>query len=286
MFRRKNPYLTAAGLLCIFLALWFVYQNRTVSLNVLCPALRDGDYQTTFYWGQKSHSILGLDDRFREAFETAVVTPGKETASLPHLCFEFRVSKNGEQHVVTVGADDSVTIAKAGDLDERTYWQDPTGTLFAKLYPTDQESGTGIVPGYRPDGQYDAISFADFPYSEVNSLSIYNGHTGKTTYINDSDSVSSICDFLSNVSGRIGQSSIGYYDHLQTLTLYRNESAAAAILAEEPPVLEITFGHNYFVYYGEYGDGYPIRYTLDGINCEDVFLYLQPYETEYSEVMP
>lgn len=278
MFRRKKPYLTAAGLLCIILSVWLVYQNRTVSLNVLCPALRDGDYQTTFYWGQKSHSMLGLDDRFREAFETAVVTPGKETASLPHLCFEFRVSKNGEQHVVTVGADDSVTIAKAGDLAERTYWQDPTGTLFQKLYPVNEETGTGFIPGFRPDGNYETISFADFPYSQVHSIVIKNGHTGKTTYLNDTDSVSGICDFLSSVSGRMGQSSIGYYDHLQTLTLYRNESAPAAILAEEPPVMEITFGHNYFVYYGEYGDGYPIRYTLDGINCEDVFLFLMPYE--------
>lgn len=278
MLHRKRLGLIAAGLLCMAVSVWLLLLDRSISMIALCPALQNGTYRTTFYWGQEAHSILGLDDRFRDAFDTAVLKPGKETAALPHLCFEFRVSRDSESWIITVGADNSVTIAELGNLEARSYWQDPTGTLFAKLYPIDEKTGTGFIPGYRPDGKYDTISFADFPYSEVHSLVIRNGHTGKTTYVSDMDSVSTICNFLSTVTGCIGQSSIGYYDHLQTVTLYRNESAPAAILAEEPPVLELTFGHNYFVYYGEYGDGYPIRYTLNGINCEDVFFFLMPYE--------
>lgn len=279
MFRRKKPYLTAAGLLCMILSLWLLYQNRTISLNNLCPAIQDGDYHITFYWGQDNFDTPGLDTRYREALETTVLKPGEKTLHLPHLCYEIRISQDGKTWIITVGADDSVAVAEVGSLDARTYWTDPTGTLFAKLYPVDPDTGTGIVPGYRPDGNYDFISFTDFPYSEVHSIAIANGHTGKTSYINSPEDVSEICDFLRTVTGCIGQSSIGYYDHLQTLTLYRNKSAAAAILMEEPPVLTITFGHNYFIYYGEYGDGYPIRYTLEGINCEDAFLFLQPYET-------
>lgn len=278
MFRRKKFYLTAAVLFFIILFAGLMYRNRTISLTHLYPAFGDGTYQTTFYWGQKTYSILGKDAQVQEILETAVITPGNKTTSLPHLCFEFRVNQADEQWILTVGADDSVTIAEIGNLDARTYWTDPTGTLFSRLYSTGAETGTGIVTGYRPDGNYDAISFADFPYSEVNSVVIRNGHTGKTTYINQQDAVSEICAFLSGVTGHNGQSSIGYYDSLHTLVLYRNESAAAAILQEEPPVLEVTFGHNYFVYYGEYGDGYPIRYTLDVINCEDAFLFLMPYE--------
>ena len=278
MFRRKRFRFITLGMIFAIVFAALIYRNRTVSLNDICPALRNGAYQTTFYWGQDTFRIHGTDTQVRDILETAVITPGRKTPSLPHLCFEFRISQKEEQWILTVGADNSVTIAQIGNLDERTYWTDPTGTLFSRLYPVDAQTGTGIVPGYRPDGNYDWISFADHPYWEVNSIVIQNGHTGKTTYINNPEDVSSICVFLSNITGHTGQSSIGYYDALQTLTFYRNQSAAAAILAEEPPVLEVTFGHDYSIYYGEYGDGYPIRYSLNGIHCEDAFLFLMPFE--------
>lgn len=283
MARKKRRILALLILICIGLSFLLHYYNEQILLTQICPAVSNGDYRISLYWNQKSHSISGREENFREALKTASLQRGEESHSLPSLCFEVRIFHEGKTYILIIGADDTVSVAETGNLEaSRTFWTDPTGTLFDALYLVDPETGTGMIPGYRPDGNYSAISFADQPYSEVNSIAIYNGHTGRTSYVDESESVKEICGFLSKVRGTNGKSSIGYYDLLHTLVLYRNESAAAAVLAEEEPVLTITFGHTYFVYYGEYGDGYPIRYTLDGINCEDVFLFLNPFEEAYS----
>lgn len=283
MARKKRRILALLVLICIGLSFLLRYYHEQVQLVQICPAVSDGDYRISLYWNQKSYSVLGREEKFREVLKTASLQRGNETNAMPNLCYEVRISQEGKTYILIIGADDTVSVAEVGNLEAtQTFWNDPTGALFDTLYPVSTKTGTGMIPGYRPDGNYTAISFADQPYSEVNSIAIYNGHTGKTSYINDAKSVRDICGFLSNVSGTNGQSSMGYYDTLHTLTLYHNASAAAAVLAEEEPVLTITFGHDYFVYYGEYGDGYPIRYTLDEINCEDVFLFLQPFEEAHS----
>lgn len=122
------------------------------------------------------------------------------------------------------------------------------------------------------------ISFADTDFSNVNSILLINLHSGEQTYIEDTESVEDICHFLRNIKGNKGTSAKGYYEGSYGVALYANASASAAVLESETPIVSIGFGDTASFYYGEYEDGYPVRYTLTSIIIEEVITFFKQYD--------
>lgn len=132
------------------------------------------------------------------------------------------------------------------------------------------------------------ISFADTDFSNVNSVLLINLHNGKQTYIDDAESVEEICDFLRNMKGEKGTSAKSYYEGTYGIALYASESASLAVSESETPVFSIGFGDTSSFYYGEFEDGYPVRYSMTSNIIEEVVSFFKQYDqhaTPDSEVI-
>lgn len=55
--------------------------------------------------------------------------------------------------------------------------------------------------------------------------------------------------------------------------MYGNASASLAILEEEDEIFSIGFGDSDALFYGEFGDGYPVRCQLDDMTIDDVISF-------------
>ena len=124
----------------------------------------------------------------------------------------------------------------------------------------------------------ETISFRDTDFSQVQSGVLRNMHNGKGTYITTPEDIQEICAFLRTIRGKDGISSKGYYEGIYTLTLYANPSATQAVLKEEAPLFSIGFGDKDTFHYGDFGDGYPVRYTLQGTTTDKIVEKLATYD--------
>lgn len=136
----------------------------------------------------------------------------------------------------------------------------------------------GCSPADTPEDAIPRIRFASTDFSGVNSIVMRNLHNGKDSYIENAESVQAICEFLKSVSGINGGSSKGYYEGTYQLKLYGSASASLAVLNEEAEIFSIGFGDSDSFCFGEYGDGYPTRFELDGLTIEDVTSFLAQYD--------
>lgn len=134
-----------------------------------------------------------------------------------------------------------------------------------------------LLPGCSDSDEL-KISFADMDFSAVNSVLLVNFHNGKSTYIEDTESVEEICVFLSTVKGEDGTSAKGYYEGSYGVALYANTSASDAVSESEVPILSIGFGDTGSFYYGTFEDGYPVRYTLMSSIIEEVISFFKQYD--------
>lgn len=122
------------------------------------------------------------------------------------------------------------------------------------------------------------IQFGSNNFSTVQSIVLHNQHNGKDTYIENPEDVQAICDFIITVRGINGTSGKGYYEGSYSLAMYGNASASLAILEEEDEIFSIGFGDSDAFFYGEYGDGHPVRCQLDDMTIDEVISFFQQYD--------
>lgn len=122
------------------------------------------------------------------------------------------------------------------------------------------------------------ISFEDMDFSNVRSVLLVNLHNGGQTYIDDTQRVTEICDYLKNIRGEDGTSAKGYYEGSYGVALYANTSASLAVMEEEAPILSVGFGDTSSFYYGILEDGQPTRYAMTNTIIEEVISFLRQYD--------
>ena len=115
----------------------------------------------------------------------------------------------------------------------------------------------------------DPISFEDLDFQDNDlEITLRNLHNGEDTYISDPDSVKDILAFLSQVKGTFPTSSRGYYGGCYEFQIINGNKI----------MFSIGFGDDGYFNYGDFGDGYPARYKLQGMTREQVILFLQQYD--------
>jgi len=133
------------------------------------------------------------------------------------------------------------------------------------------------TPGWQgmmlASGASETISFARaFPKGENTEdmeVLLQNCHNGKTTRIMDPDSIAAILDFLSTISGNNPVSSKGYYGGSYALTLKSGDDT----------VFSIVFADDDAFFFGDYGNGYPVRYTLADRRIDSVIAFFKQYDS-------
>lgn len=151
MTMKKKRLLSAIAVLCICLCFALRYINEQVSMSQVCPGLSDGSFEGSFVWDGMSSSVsleaLISDEEFQNIFAGTILKHGREYSSLPSPALEIHLFHDGGNHSIIIGADNTVSIAKFSDLDgTRTFWTEPTGTLFQALYALHINAGGEALP--------------------------------------------------------------------------------------------------------------------------------------------
>lgn len=273
MTMKKKRILALIAAACVGLLFLLRYLNEQVPMTQIFPDIDQAALHAHLLSDDGMREAVVTDAQFTQLLCSARFQHGKESRSMPSPAFEIRALWEDDYSIV-IGADGTMSFARYEDLEgTRTFWKDPTGELFDQLYALHLESGGQPVPDY-----VGLISFSDQDFSKVHSIALTNCHNGKKTYIEDGNSVTEICDFLFNVSGKDGTSAKGYYEGSYALSLYENTSASLAQQENEPAVFSIVFGDLDSFYYGEYGDGYPVRFALKDISIDEVISFLGGYD--------
>lgn len=119
-----------------------------------------------------------------------------------------------------------------------------------------------------------SISFEEQVFSEADKVIIQSAHTGKSATIEAPEDIREIGEFMNRISGIDGISSKGYYEGTYQVKFFK----------ENQEFFCIGFGDNAIFNYGDYGDGYPERYTLDDVTISEVVEFFGQYqELAYSE---
>jgi len=117
-----------------------------------------------------------------------------------------------------------------------------------------------------------SISFDAMPVGggngNVTQIVMHNGHNGQYSYISDTQDIRAIINFLTQVSGENPISAKGYYGWTYSLELF----------AGDEKTFTIVFNDDDTFLYGDYGDGYPCRYALQGITLKDAVSFLCQYD--------
>ena len=113
-------------------------------------------------------------------------------------------------------------------------------------------------------------ALADHIPDTVTKIVLQNCHNGQITSITDAGTMERITDFLRTVTGSGAESGKGYYEGSYSIAFYQGEEK----------VFSMAFGDSDCFYMGEYGDGYPIRYLLDGMTVkENVIPFFSQFDT-------
>lgn len=125
------------------------------------------------------------------------------------------------------------------------------------------------------DGSYylypKSTDFENIDFSDVTEINLKNCHNGKETNITDSEDINSICTFISSVKGINGWSGRGWSEGSYEL-IFKDETGN--------DILALAFGDSDVFFYGDDGEGYPVRYYLDGITLDDVIEFLKIYDID------
>lgn len=116
--------------------------------------------------------------------------------------------------------------------------------------------------------EHEIISFEEYDFTKIDCAVIVNVHTGSCTYITNQNDINEICDFIKKISGKDGISSKGYYEGTYSLELQENDQT----------VFEIGFGDNPVFHFGEYEEGYPVRYSLVDCSIEEITGFFSRFE--------
>lgn len=125
------------------------------------------------------------------------------------------------------------------------------------------------------DSQYEGrthalerIRFADADFSAVTKVRLQNFHGGAVSYLEDPEDIESVAAVMRTVSGVEGTSARGYYEGSYSLEFY----------VEDTCIFSIGFGDSDSFFIGEYGDGYPIRYTLESHKIGEIIDFLSQFD--------
>lgn len=271
MTLRKKRVLSLIAILCIFGAFLLRSRNEQQPLMQICPALSSPNGFGITLENNAETIECDIDDgQIFYILKDVHLKRGEKTNTAPDIAFRINVAHENGNWLIVVGADHTVTAAKVGDLKgTRTFWTDPTEELFDTLYNYHLSTGGPQIPGYISGVELLHINFAKSDFSAVNSVHLKNLHNGHTTFLTP-DAIPEITAFVqTSVAGKDGVSARGYYEGSYALTFYEDKTE----------VFSIGFGDTETFYYGEYGDGYPVRYTLDGITIDEVTTFLGQYDT-------
>lgn len=113
-------------------------------------------------------------------------------------------------------------------------------------------------------------ALADHLPDTATKIVLQNCHNGQFTFITDADAMAQITDFLRTVTGSDAESGKGYYEGSYSIVFCQGEET----------VFSMAFGDSDCFYMGDYGDGYPIRYLLDGMTVkDDVILFFSQFDS-------
>lgn len=115
-----------------------------------------------------------------------------------------------------------------------------------------------------------SVSFENENFENISRVVLYNCHNGKSSCIDNPQSISDICTFLRRVSGEAKESGKGYYEGTYTVELQSQAGMTQ---------FEITFGDSDVFYYGKGDDGYKIRFRLVNQTAKDITEFLEVYDT-------
>ena len=85
-------------------------------------------------------------ENIEDLLQITTVKKGASYRGLPSPCIEIRAVYDHDIYVIVVGADNSVSVAPASNLDFRTFWVDTSGKLYESLYSLHLENGGTEFP--------------------------------------------------------------------------------------------------------------------------------------------
>lgn len=269
MTLKKKRILSFLAIICIIASFVLRWRNEQQPLIQICPALSSPNgFSVTLESGENSYESAIDDGQLYYCLKDVHLKRGEKTALSPAHSFRIVVVQESGNWLLTVGADHSVTAGKLDNLEKtRTLWTDPTGELFDTLYNHHLCTGGTQIPGYVSHVELQNINFAKSDFSSVNSIRLTNCHNGHTTYLTP-EAIREVTAFIQALKGKDGISAKGYYEGSYSLTF----------IEDKEEVFSIGFGDTHTFHYGDYGDGYPVRYTLDGIGIEEVTKFLAQYD--------
>lgn len=270
MTLRKKRILSFLAILCILAAFLLRSRNEQQPFLQICPALSSpSGFSVSLESGENSYGAEIDDGQIFYILKDAHLKRGEKTNFSPAHYFRIVVHHESEDWLLTVGADHTVTAARLGNLEKsRTFWTDPTLTLFDTLYNHHLASGGTPIPGYISQIELQSISFAKHDFSAVNSIRLKNLHNGHTTYLTP-DQIREVTAFVNSLTGINATTSCGYYEGSYSLTF----------IEDKEEVFSISFGDTPTFCYGDYGDGYPARYQLNKLTIEEVTNFLGRMDT-------
>lgn len=120
-----------------------------------------------------------------------------------------------------------------------------------------------------PDSISLGVIISEKEHDDITEFKLQNLHNGSWSFITDEKEVNSVLQFLSKVEGINKISSKGYYGGCYAIQAQNGNEI----------VFSIGFGDDESFNYGDYGDGYPARYELDGITKEEIIRFFSQYDS-------
>lgn len=269
MTLKRKRILSFIAILCILAAFLLRSRNEQQALIQICPALSSPSGFSISLETCESSLEADIDDgQIFYYLKDVHLKRGEKTRLSPAHYFRIVVHHENNDWLLTIGADHTVTAARLGDLEKsRTFWTDLSGTLFDTLYNHHLCTGGCQIPGYVSKVELQNINFAKSDFSAVNSIRLTNLHNGRITYLTP-EQIPEVTAFIGSLTGKNGISSRGYYEGSYSLTF----------IEDKEEIFSIAFGDTPTFNYGDYGDGYPVRYQLDNITIEEVTTFLSQFD--------
>jgi len=117
-----------------------------------------------------------------------------------------------------------------------------------------------------------SYSFKDYDFSQVTSIEVNNLVSLETYIVGDKVEIERICDFLQTLSGNDGISAKGFYGGgTYRIRLYNGDREIDSIIFYCKDEFD----------YGDFGDGYPVRYGNSIPSSREVVDFFCQYDEEY-----
>lgn len=272
--------IVTAAVVCVVVAVCFLTNPRDISTpaSVLDSLSADDvEWAQITLWDSETEHILLDDSQIQELIGTLKELKAKDFVRSRMAEHDLSLMINcGEREILLHwNGDDTEFIfdsetSESVDADYRFVNSQELNALLRKWILKYDFSYELVQELYAGAGSNRKISFDFFAAKEartgVTEVRLRNLHNGEDTSITDSAAIDSILSFLSNVKGANAVSSKGYYGGCYEIQIWSGTEN----------VFHMGFGDDESFHYGDYGDGYPTRYELQGVSREDVIrLFLQ-----------